>query len=283
MRLLLFSFFVSFTTLSMAQNFHQKYDIDGFMEIADYTEPKSTFKKFKTHLESQDIQFDNRFRDEFEGALSNNPDAMAIYKMYHNARSSRLISGAIGIPASWILCGGIIYIGVLLDAPVVIPIFTALAGAVTLPVFIPSRFEVFKFLDALLIYHSSFKKQNGSNPLSQNFYEKYQIAEFFSSADLSDEKDAYKAFKAHLKKNNNVFNTSFTNDYKDAIGFTKRIPEFPSAVAYYRNFDFRGLFYGGSGDFINSLKAYHAQMGVIYFKKSDSPWEQDSKGENPWD
>ena len=75
--------------LSMAQNFHEKYDIDGFMEIADYTEPKSTFKNFKAHLESQGVRFDNVFRDEFEGALSNNPDAMAIYKMYHNARSIR--------------------------------------------------------------------------------------------------------------------------------------------------------------------------------------------------
>ena len=106
---------------------------------------------------------------------------------------------------------------------------------------------------------------------NQNFYEKYQIAEFFSSADLSDEKDAYKAFKAHLKKNNNVFNTSFTNEYKDAIGFTKRIPEFPSAVAYYRNFDLRGLLYGGSGDFINSLKAFHTKMIEIQFNNTKSP------------
>ena len=284
-RVFLFSFFVCFTALSMAQNFHEKYDIDGFMEIADYTEPKSTFKNFKAHLESQGVRFDNVFRDEFEGALSNNPDAMAIYKMYHNARSIRLISGAIGIPASWILCGGIIYIGVLLDAPVVIPIFTALAGAATLPFFMPNRFEVLPFLDALLIYHSSFKKQNKSNPLSQNFYDKYQIAQFFSTADLSDEKDAFKAFKVHLKNNNNVFNSSFTIEFKDAIGFTKRIPEFPSAVAYYRNFDVRrkGLLYDGSSEFINALKAYHAQMGVISFKKSDSPWEQNPKRENPWD
>lgn len=284
-RVFLFSFFVCFTALSMAQNFHEKYDIDGFMEIADYTEPKSTFKNFKAHLESQGVRFDNVFRDEFEGALSNNPDAMAIYKMYHNARSIRLISGAIGIPASWILCGGIIYIGVLLDAPVVIPIFTALAGAATLPFFMPNRFEVLPFLDALLIYHSSFKKQNKSNPLSQNFYDKYQIAQFFSTADLSDEKDAFKAFKVHLKNNNNVFNSSFTIEFKDAIGFTKRIPDFPSAVAYYRNFDVRrkGLLYDGSSEFINALKAYHAQMGVISFKKSDSPWEQNPKRENPWD
>ena len=285
MRLLLLSFYVVFSFGLNAQNFHQKYDIGGFMEIADYTEPKSTFKNFKAHLESQGVRFDNVFRDEFEGALSNNPDAMAIYKMYHNARSIRLISGAIGIPASWILCGGIIYIGVLLDAPVVIPIFTALAGAATLPFFMPNRFEVLPFLDALLIYHSSFKKQNKSNPLSQNFYDKYQIAQFFSTADLSDEKDAFKAFKVHLKNNNNVFNSSFTIEFKDAIGFTKRIPDFPSAVAYYRNFDVRrkGLLYDGSSEFINALKAYHAQMGVISFKKSDSPWEQNPKRENPWD
>ena len=51
-RVLLFSFFIGFTALSMAQNFHEKYDVGGFFEIADFTEPKTTFKKFKAHLES---------------------------------------------------------------------------------------------------------------------------------------------------------------------------------------------------------------------------------------
>ena len=273
-RALLFSFFVVFSFGLNSQNFHEKYDIDGFFELADFNQPKKTFKKFKAHLESRDIQFDNRFRDEFEGALVNNPDAMAIYKMYKKQRAARLITGRILIPTACILLGGATYIGVFwLDAPAVIPICIVSAGAVTLPVFIPNRFEVISFLDVLLIYHSSFKKQNGSNPLSQNFYEKYQIAEFFSTADLSDEKDAYKAFKAHLKKNNNVFNTSFTNEYKDAIGFTKRIPDFPSAVAYYRNFDVfrKGLLYDGSGDFINSLKAFHTKMIEIQFNNTKSP------------
>jgi hypothetical protein len=285
-RALLFSFFVFFSFGLNAQNFHEKYDIDGFMEIADYSEPKSTFKKFKLHLESQGVLFDNRFREEFEGALANNPDAMAIYKMYKKQRAARLITGRILIPTACILLGGATYIGVFwLEAPAVIPIFTVLAGAVTLPAFIPNRFEVISFLDALLIYHSAFKKQYDSNLLSQNFYEKYQIAEFFSTADLSNEKEAFKAFKAHLKNNNNVFNSSFTNEFKDAIGFTKRIPDFPSAVAYYRNFDARsrGLLYDGSSEFINALKSYHTQMGVISFKKSDSLWEQNPKGENPWD
>jgi len=287
MRELLLSFYVVFSFGLNAQSFHEKYDIDGFFEIADFTEPKKTFKKFKAHLESRDIQFDNRFRDEFEGALVNNPDAMAIYKIYKKQRAVRLIAGGILIPTACIFLGGATYIGVFwLDAPAVIPIYTALAGGATLPFFIPNRFEVLPFLDALLIYHSSFKKQNKSNPLSQNFYDKYQIAQFFSTADLSDEKDAYKAFKVHLKNNNNnVFNSSFTNEFKDAIGFTKRIPDFPSAVAYYRNFEVRrkGLLYDGSSEFINALKAYHAQIGVISFKKSKSPWEQDTQGENPWD
>ena len=52
MRVLLFSFFVAFSFGFSSQNFHEKYDIDGFMVIADYTEPKPTFKKFKAHLES---------------------------------------------------------------------------------------------------------------------------------------------------------------------------------------------------------------------------------------
>ena len=286
MRVLLFSFFVGFSAFSMAQNFHAKYDIDGFFEIADFTDPKKTFKKFKAHLESRDIQFDNRFRDEFEGALANNPDAMAIYKMYKKQRAVRLIAGRILIPTACIFLGGATYIGVVWEAPAVIPIFTVLAGVVTLPAFIPNRFEVISLLDALLIYHSAFKKQYNLNPLSQNFYDKYRIAQFFSTADdLSNKKNAFKAFKAHLKNNKNVFNSSFTNEFKDVIGFTKRIPDFPSAVAYYRNFDARnrGLLYDGSSEFINALKAFHTQMGVISFKKSDSLWEQNPKGENPWD
>ena len=284
-RVFLFSFFVCFTALSMAQNFHEKYDIDGFFENADFTEPKKTFKRFKAQLESQNVRFDKGFRDEFEGALVNNLDAMAIYKMYKNARSARITAGVIQIPI-WIILGVPTYIlGEWFDTPAVIPIYAVLGGAATLPLFIPNRFEVLTFLDVLLIYHSSFKKQNVSNPLSKNFYDKYRIAEFFSTADLSNKKEAFKAFKAHLKNNNNVFNTSFTNEFKAAIGFTKRIPDFPSAVAYYRNFDARsrGLLYDGSSEFINALKAYHTQMSVISFKKSDSLWEQNPKGENPWD
>ena len=39
------------------------------MVIADYTEPKPTFKKFKAHLESLGVRFDKLFREEYEAEL----------------------------------------------------------------------------------------------------------------------------------------------------------------------------------------------------------------------
>ena len=98
MRLLLLSFYVVFSFGLNAQNFHQKYDIDGLMEIADYTEPKSTFKKFKSHLDDLGFMYDKSFTYEYERALGFNdrlpkyPLAAAYYRDVVKAQKAIPIS-----------------------------------------------------------------------------------------------------------------------------------------------------------------------------------------------
>ena len=318
-RALLFSFFVVFSFGLNAQNFHEKYDIDGFFELADFNQLKKTFKKFKAHLESRDIQFDNRFREEFENELVNYSDAMNFYHRYKKLNKNRKLLGILTFPASYL---GTYLVTITTNSIASVIIFSpessslgldphiqalkaaGITTALTLPfAIIPSKSEIATFFDALLIYHTAFKKQNDSSLLSQNFYKKYDIANFIHSTNLLTEKEAFKAFKDHLMKYNKSFDESFRNEYKSTLGFSNRIPDFPLAMAYYRVSEqkkklivpsiivtgilspilINRLITMRNVQFINSLKAYHTKMGLKSFKKSDSPWEQNPKRENPWD
>ena len=163
-RVLLFSFFVGFSAFSMAQNFHEKYDIDGFMVMADYTEPKSTFKKFKAHLESQGIRFDKLFRQEYEAELVNYPGAMLFYEKYKRERINGYILIGLGVPVLSLTMAGAIYVITLFSESAAVS-----AGVLTAAILTPSLMgPVMKgantrFLDSLLIYHSAFKKLNDTN------------------------------------------------------------------------------------------------------------------------
>ena len=163
-RVLLFSFFIGFTALSMAQNFHEKYDIDGFMEIADYTESKSTFKKFKAHLESQGVRFDKLFRQEYESELVNYPGAMVFYEKYKRERIIGYTLIGLGVPVISLAMGGAIYAVTLgsESAGVISGVLTAalLTPSIMGPVMKGANT---RFLDSLLIYHSAFKNLNDTN------------------------------------------------------------------------------------------------------------------------
>ena len=319
MRLLLLSFYVVFSFGLNAQNFHEKYDIDGFMEIADYTEPKSTFKKFKAHLESQGVRFDNRFREEFESELVNYSDAMNFYHRYKKLNKNRKLLGILTFPASYL---GTYLVTITTNSIASVIIFSpessslgldphiqalkaaGITTALTLPfAIIPSKSEIATFFDALLIYHTAFKKQNDSSLISQNFYEKYDIANFIHSTNLLTEKEAFKAFKDHLMKYNKSFDESFRNEYKSTLGFSNRIPDFPLAMAYYRVSEqktklivpsiivtgilspilINRLISMRNVQFINSLKAYHAEMIGVSLRQPESPWQQNPQEQNPWD
>lgn len=164
MRLFLFSFFVAFSFGLSAQNFHEKYDIDGFMEIADYTEPKSTFKKFKAHIESQGVRYDKLFRQEYEAELVNYPGAMLFYEKYKRERINGYILLGLGVPVLSLTMAGAIYVITLFSESAAVS-----AGVLTAAILTPSLMgPVMKgantrFLDSLLIYHSAFKKLNDTN------------------------------------------------------------------------------------------------------------------------
>ncbi|MGB1453576.1 MAG: hypothetical protein ACPG7H_08325 [Crocinitomicaceae bacterium] len=161
MRVLLFSFFVSFTTLSIAQNFHEKYDIDGFIEIADYTELKSTFKEFKTHLESQGVRFDKLFRQEYESELVNYPGAMVFYEKYNRERIIGYAVIGLGVPVISLAMGAAIYAVTLGSESAGV-----ISGVLTAALLTPSLMgPVMKgantrFLDSLLIYHTAYSKRS---------------------------------------------------------------------------------------------------------------------------
>ena len=163
-RVLLFSFFIGFTALSMAQNFHEKYDIDGFFEIADFTEPKTTFKKFKAHLESQGVRFDKLFRQEYEAELVNYPGAMLFYEKFKRERINGYTLIGLGVPVISLAMGGAIYAVTLgsESAGVISGVLTAalLTPSIMGPVMKGANT---RFLDSLLIYHSAFKKLNDIN------------------------------------------------------------------------------------------------------------------------
>ena len=310
-RVLLFSFFVSSTAFSIAQNFHEKYDIDGFMEIADYTEPKSTFKKFKAHLESQGVLFDNRFREEFENELVNYSEAMNFYNRYKKLNKNRKLLGILPFPIlysgtyiSTIAMNSLASLIILspesssqgLDAHIQALKVAGVTTALILPfVITPSKTEIATFFDALLIYHNACKKQYDSNLVSQDFYKKYEIANFIDSTNLFSEREAFQAFKDHLMKYNKSFDKSFRNEYRNALGFSNRIPYFPLATAYYRDAEHKTkliiqltipsvmvmgflapipigrLISKRNVQFINSLKVYHTEMVGISSKQLESP------------
>ena len=163
-RVLLFSLFVFFSTGASAQSFHEKYDIDGFMEIADYTEPKSTFKKFKAHLESQGVRYDKLFRQEYEAELVNYPGAMVFYEKYKRERINGYILIGLGVPAISLVMGGAIY-AVTLGSESAGVISGVLTAAILTPSLIGPVMKGAntRFLDSLLIYHSAFKKLNDTN------------------------------------------------------------------------------------------------------------------------
>ena len=163
-RVLLFSLFVFFSTGASAQSFHEKYDIDGFMVIADYTEPKSTFKKFKAHLESLGVRFDKLFREEYEAELANYPGAMVFYEKYKRERINGFILLGLGVPVLSLTMAGAIYVITLFSESAAVS-----AGVLTAAILTPSLMgPVMKgantrFLDSLLIYHSAFKNLNDTN------------------------------------------------------------------------------------------------------------------------
>ena len=161
MRLLLLSFYVVFSFSLNAQNFHEKYDIDGFIEIADYTELKSTFKEFKAHLDSQGVRFDKLFRQEYESELVNYPGAMVFYEKYKRERIIGYAVIGFGVPAISLVMGGAIYAVTLgsESAGVISGVLTAalLAPSLMGPVMKGANT---RFLDSLLIYHTSYSKRS---------------------------------------------------------------------------------------------------------------------------
>ena len=141
-----------------------------------------------------------------------------------------------------------------------------------------------------------------SNLFGQNFYEKYHIDQFMSSADLTKKQKAFKAFKSHLDDLGFMYDKSFTYEYEMALGFNDRLPKYPLAAAHYR--DVRkaqkaipiSLISGylapiviyrfillRNRSFVNSIEAYSIEVLELPLDKSISPWKQNTKGENPWD
>lgn len=141
-----------------------------------------------------------------------------------------------------------------------------------------------------------------SNLFGQNFYEKYHIAQFMSSADLTKKQEAFKAFKSHLDDLGFMYDKSFTYEYESALGFNDRIPKYPLAAAHYRDvrkaqkaipislisgylapiFIYRFILLRNRS-FVNSIEAYSIEVLELPLDKSKSPWKQNTKGENPWD
>ena len=161
MRLLLLSFYVAFSFGLSAQNFNEKYDIDGFIEIADYTELKSTFKEFKAHLESQGVRFDKLFRQEYESELVNYPGAMVFYEKYKRERIIGYAVIGLGVPVISLAMGGAIYAVTLGSESAGV-----ISGVLTAALLTPSLMgPVMKgantrFLDSLLIYHTAYIKRS---------------------------------------------------------------------------------------------------------------------------
>ena len=141
-----------------------------------------------------------------------------------------------------------------------------------------------------------------SNLFGQNFYEKYHIDQFMSSADLTKKQKAFKAFKSHLDDLGFMYDKSFTYEYESALGFNDRIPKYPLAAAHYRDvrkaqkampislisgylapiFIYRFILLRNRS-FVNSIEAYSIEVLELPLDKSKSPWKQNTKGENPWD
>ena len=141
-----------------------------------------------------------------------------------------------------------------------------------------------------------------SNLFGQNFYEKYHIAQFMSSADLTKKQKAFKAFKSHLNDLGFMYDKSFTYEYERALGFNDRLPKYPLAAAYYRDvvkaqkaipislisaylapiFIYRFILLRNRS-FVNSIEAYSIEVLELPLNNSKSPWEQDTQGGNPWD
>lgn len=141
-----------------------------------------------------------------------------------------------------------------------------------------------------------------TNLFGQNFYEKFHIAQFMSSTDLTKKQKAFKAFKSHLDDLGFMYDESFTYEYESALGFNDRLPKYPLAAAHYRDvrkaqkaipmslisgylapiFIYRFILLRNRS-FINSIEAYSIEVLELPLDKSKSPWEQDTQGGNPWD
>ena len=141
-----------------------------------------------------------------------------------------------------------------------------------------------------------------SNLFGQNFYEKYHIDQFMSSADLTKKQKAFKAFKSHLDDLGFMYDKSFTYEYESALGFNDRLPKYPFAAAHYRDVRkaqkaipislisgflapiviFRFILLRNRS-FINSIEAYSIEKAGVQLDKSKSPWQQNTQEQNPWD
>ena len=156
MRLLLFSFFVSFTALSMAQNFHDKYEISEFINGTDFTIKRKAFKELKNHLEKHNYKFDSGFRKEYHNELQNYPYALKAFCKYRRKKISfYVVNTVIGL-----MIGGVTSAINFGDSGTfVLGTSFGWFGGLPLTSILNSSSKS-NFIESLIIYNSAYKKSS---------------------------------------------------------------------------------------------------------------------------
>lgn len=157
-RVLLFSFFVSFTALSIAQNFHEKYEISEFINGTDFTIKRKAFRVFKNHLEKRNYKFDSGFRKEYKEELQGHPLALHIFKKYKRKSVSAYVINV----TSALLVGAALSI----FDHFLVGFITGLIGTqlYTFPFHISAKVN---FIESLLIYDSEINDPTNTNSLKK--------------------------------------------------------------------------------------------------------------------
>ena len=152
-RVLLFYFFVGFSVFSMAQNFHEKYEISEFITGTDFTIKRKAFKEFKNHLDEHNYKFDSDFRKEYHNELQNYPYALKAFRKYRRKKISfYVVNTGIGIMIGGVTSAinygdsGTFVLGTAIGWLGVLPITSILNSS-----------SKSNFIESLIIYNSAYK------------------------------------------------------------------------------------------------------------------------------
>jgi hypothetical protein len=152
-KVLLFYFFVSLTAFSIAQNFHEKYEISEFINGTDFTIKRKAFKEFKNHLGEHNYKFDSDFRKEYHNELQNYPYALKAFRKYRRKKISfYVVNTGIGIMIGGVTSAinygdsGTFVLGTAVGWLGVLPITSILNSS-----------SKSNFIESLIIYNSAYK------------------------------------------------------------------------------------------------------------------------------